>query len=102
MVRDMEESHKKAIGGYIRLLRGFVMGKITAPEFESQYMLMYKNDIAFYPEPIHVVLAKLSSDVDAYCSIPEIRDENDLDDAQLFEQAKDALNILENLIPESF
>lgn len=70
---------------------------MSADEFESLYLFMFKNDQAAYQEEVYQVLDDLFADVDAYCSDPSLRQPNDLDEHQLLQEARKALHALEQL-----
>jgi Bacterial self-protective colicin-like immunity len=84
---------------YIKLLEEFVGNKITADDFERQFLKIFKDDknIQFGRE--FKILDKLFSDVDAYCSDPDLIEDPrfDIDGSQLQVSAKEALNVLVNL-----
>jgi len=76
---------------YILLITQFVTGELTASQFEVSYLDMFKNESETLPEKTYAALNELFLDVDAYCSDPALRDEEDLDDQELLERAKQAL-----------
>lgn len=76
---------------YILLITQFVTGEITAPQFEVLYLNMFKNELEIFSEKNYALLNELFFNVDAYCSDPSLRDENDLSDQELLERAKQAL-----------
>jgi len=79
---------------YISLITQFVTGKITASQFEASYLEMFKNETRELPEDAYDVLNDLFSNVDTYCGDPELRDDDDLEDAELLNNAKQALKKL--------
>lgn len=79
---------------YILLITQFVIGEITASQFESRYLKMFKNEEDQFPEHVYDALNKLFSDVDCYCGDPDLRDDEDLDDEELLGCAKQALESL--------
>ena len=79
---------------YILLITRFVEGTISAPQFESSYLEMYKGETCDLPENIYSVLNNLFLDADAYCADAELRDEEDLNDDQLLASAKNTLEQL--------
>jgi len=85
------------ISRYIRLIEEFVGGDISAPEFERRYLTLFKSDDSASPEPIFLILDRLFSDVDSYCSDPSIRDGEDLDDEALRECAEAAYAALQRV-----
>lgn len=79
---------------YKLLIARFVGGKITAEQFESAYLEVFKNEVNTLPNDAFVVLNKLFLDVDEYCGDPTLRDDEDLDDEMLMSSAKEALKKL--------
>lgn len=86
----MENELKK----YISVITDFTSRKITVDEFEKKYLKMVKEETFIFEDKIFKVLGTLFSDVDAYCGDIDIRDEDDIDENQLLESAKIALNKL--------
>lgn len=76
---------------YTLLITLFVTGKITAHQFEMLYLNMFKGESGLLSEKDYGVLNELFHDVDAYCSDPDLRGEDDLDDQGLLERANVAL-----------
>ncbi len=83
----MNNIEKKELEKYLILISEYVSGRINSIEFETKYLQTYPNDAFHYSEKTYELLATLSSDVDAYCSNPDIRDDNDLDEEQLRQKA---------------
>lgn len=81
---------------YILLITQFVLGEITAPQFEDRYLVMFRNETDQFPEHVYKVLNKLFTDVDSYCGDPDLRDDEDLDDGGLQSCAKEALTRLKD------
>ena len=79
---------------YILLITQFVTGEITASQFESRYLEMFKTETVQFPENEYDALNKLFSDVDTYCGGPDLRDDGDLGDEELLGCAKRALESL--------
>jgi hypothetical protein len=82
------------ISRYTRLIEKFVGGEISAQVFQQRYLPLFKSDDSAFPEPIFLILDKLFSDVDCYCSDPAIRDSEELDDEQLRECTETAFAAL--------
>lgn len=76
------------------LIKRFVTGEIPAPLFEMQYISMMKNEITMFLGDVFFVLNELFIAVDAYCSNPALRQESDLNDEELLEKARQALDKL--------
>ncbi len=87
----MEQIH---VQKYFTLIEDFVSNRIGASEFEKKFLEIHRADTFEYSENVHRILSILFSDIDDYCSNPEIRDENDLDDEGLLIKAKKALDEL--------
>lgn len=84
----------RAIDKYILLITQFVAGDVTEVQFETSYLRMFKSESMVLSEESYDVLNELFICVDAYCSDPHLRDEEDLDDLELLESAKEALKKL--------
>jgi hypothetical protein len=83
---------------YITLLKEFVTQTISANEFESKFLEMFKNETAPISEREFQILDKLFGDVDAYCSEPNLFDpEFEIDEAELRLSAQKALDELREL-----
>ena len=86
------------IDKYILLITQFVIGEITASQFEDRYLEIFKNESNQLPEHVYNILNKLFSNVDSYCDDPNLRDEEDLDDEALLVCAKEALENLKRRV----
>lgn len=84
---------------YITLLKDFVVGKISADEFEQQFLQLFKGDSKLLPGREFEILDKLFSDVDAYCSDSELIEDPrfDIGEAELRASAQEALEELVRL-----
>ena len=60
---------------YGLLLQDFIDARISADEFQSRYLGMFKNDDRSLSEPLFGLLDKLFGDVDAFCADPTVRTE---------------------------
>ena len=83
---------------YIELLREFGQHKISASNFERRFLNLYKEDRTEWAKEEFLILDELFGSVDAFCSEPDLRDENDVDEAQLLEAVKKAWLRLGQLI----
>lgn len=73
---------------YRELIEAFVQEKISADDFETDYIRTFTNDKCQVPGSEFTVLEKLFFDVDDYVSDPELRDSpEDLSGEQLRERA---------------
>jgi hypothetical protein len=79
---------------YMLLLETFLTNKISASEFEHEYLVLFKGDTAIRPEAEFLILDKLFASVDAFCPDPEICDEDDMNEDQLREECSEALRRL--------
>ena len=83
---------------YITLISSFVADKITATDFEREYLKLFKADETEWPEAEFAILDELFGEVDAFCADPQLRDENDLNEYELKERSKLALERLQSLV----
>jgi len=83
----------------VTLISSFVAGKIEAADFEREYLKFFKEDATAWPETEFAILDELFGEVDGFCDDPELRDENDLDEYELKEKGKMALERLQSLVP---
>lgn len=79
---------------YLTLMDAFVLRRMSAGEFETKYLALFKNENRHFGSPIFEVLDKLFGDVDAYVSDPALRRSEDLGEEELLECCKDAQNRL--------
>ncbi len=81
---------------YLSALRKFTSGKISAPQFEKEFLNIFGRwkDYIFPIEADRIIQDFFWS-VEDYCRYPEIREEGDLDDEALLCSAKKALEKLE-------
>ncbi|MDZ7360372.1 MAG: colicin immunity domain-containing protein [candidate division KSB1 bacterium] len=85
------------LGQYIALISSFVAGKIEAADFERDYLKLFKEDETQWSETEFAILDELFGDVDGFCADPQLRDEKDLDEYELKERGKMALERLQSL-----
>jgi hypothetical protein len=71
--RSWWESWVPAVRPYAVLLRLFLDGAVSAPEFELLFLGAYKNDQTSWPSDVFDVLDSLFGDVDDYCADDAIR-----------------------------
>jgi hypothetical protein len=79
---------------YADMIAAFVEGRKTAAAFEKEFLSLFKRDTTRRPTAVYTVLNDLFSDVDAFCADPSLRDPDDLDEDQLRENSKTALQAL--------
>lgn len=83
-VENWEEAEVNSrLNPYMNLLQCFGQKEITAVEFEKKYLELYKNDPTDWSEGEFEILDGLFGAVDAFCSDPDLREEDDLDEVQL-------------------
>lgn len=75
---------------YMFLMQEFVGGSLTANQFETEYLDLFKSDETIWEEKVFLVLDKLFSDVDSFCAESSIRRSGDLNEADLRDAARDA------------
>jgi hypothetical protein len=81
---------------YQQLVESFVEGKLSAVQFEAEYLRLFKHDTSRSKE-VYPILSNLFWAVEDFCVYPELRDESDLDENQLLQAAKVALEALKKL-----
>ncbi len=82
---------------YIRLIESFVKGELSAEDFESRYLAMFKADKTHRREDEFRVLDRLFADVDSFCADPSIRSTDELDEEELRSRCVEALTALRSL-----
>lgn len=80
------------------LIQEFVSGSLTANQFETEYLDLFKSDETIWEEKIFLVLDKLFSDVDSFCAESSIRISGDLNEADLRDMARDAYEKISKMI----
>ena len=86
----------KLIDQIIKITKCFIKGDITASVFETKYIELWREardskELSKINEETDNALDKFFTIVDAYCSDIELRDEYDLDDKQLLDEAESFL-----------
>lgn len=85
---ERERSVEAMLRQYRELIEAFVQEKISADDFETDYIRTFTNDKSQVPGSEFTVLEKLFFDVDDYVSDPVLRDSpEDLSGEQLRERA---------------
>jgi hypothetical protein len=79
---------------YITLIRQFLDHRMSAEDFERQYLRLFKNETAGMTIAEFSPLDRLFTAVDAFCPDPSLRSEDDLDEDQLREAAQSTLTAL--------
>lgn len=87
MAASANVSHMLAV--YEPLIREFVSGALTADQFESAYLSVFKQDHSQIPGPEFEILDGLFADVDDYVADADLRARaGGLDGEQLRERAR--------------
>ena len=73
-----------------RLIEAFVDGRIDGPDFEARFLAMRRDEIA-RGESQRYAVERLFYEVDAYCADPALRDDGDIDEVTLREEARRCL-----------
>jgi hypothetical protein len=79
---------------YISLITSLVDGSVPICDFEKQYLNMFKNETGMLTEVEYDALDFLFSSVDAFCADDDLRDDDDIDEKQLLEDARITLSKL--------
>ncbi len=85
------------LSNYIALIDSFLAGRISASDFESRYLKLFKEEREIPPKQVYEVLNKLFSDVDAFCDDPSLRNHYSIDERELRECANRAFQTLKTL-----
>lgn len=88
------------VRAYLEIMESFQSGRISAIEFESEYLDLFKADDRQFPDNVFNILNQLFSDVDMFVSDPEIRGPGDLDQNQLLKCSREAYEKLNNLMKD--
>jgi len=87
---------KSPFSAYKDIISCFVEKNLSARQFEKKFMQLFKYDKSCIGET-YEVLSPLFWAVEDFCSYPELRDEDDIDEHQLMEVAKDTLKKINEL-----
>jgi hypothetical protein len=79
---------------YISLITSFIDGDIPVCDFEKQYLDMFKNETDTLSEIEYEALDFLFSSVDVFCADDDLRDDDDIDEKQLLDDARITLSKL--------
>jgi hypothetical protein len=85
---------KQKLAEYIRIIELFLCNEIDALTFEKEFLRMFKNDSTIWQGEGFETLNQLFTDLDAFCADATLRSNGDLDEFQLREQSKIALQKL--------
>jgi hypothetical protein len=83
---------------YRTMMERFLDGRLSASDFETSYLRMFKDDQTDWPEPVYQALNEVFLDLDAYCPDPDIRDEFGIDEAELRVRVERSLAALRRAI----
>ncbi|MBI1929521.1 hypothetical protein HYR99_35405 [Candidatus Poribacteria bacterium] len=79
------------------MLLSFLQNEISPLDFEQTYLDVYLNDSTEWSEAEFAILDELFGDVDAFCADATLRAPDDLDEAQLRQKCKKAIDKLRAL-----
>ena len=85
------------ISTYRRLIFQFVNNEISANEFETSFISLFRefrNKGIVLENTVSDIISELFTDVDSYCGDPELRDDDDIDEIELISRAKSSLKEL--------
>lgn len=91
---------REDLNAYFELMESFHAGRISAIEFESAYLALFKADDRQFPDSVFSIVNQLFSDVDMFVSNPDIRGPSDLDENQLLKCSREAYEKLDNLMKQ--
>jgi hypothetical protein len=77
------------------IARALIESRLSAQEFETVFLSVFRGEGDVFSEVETSALHALFSDVDAYCTDPEIRDKGDLDEDDLVASARRFLEIIQ-------
>jgi hypothetical protein len=85
-----------SLNNYTELIKLFLECSISAKDFETRYLRLFASDDGqWMSEEQRSILFDLFTDVDAFCSIPEVfNDEQDIDEDELRRCSKQELQKL--------
>jgi hypothetical protein len=79
---------------YQRLIERFLRREIDAKEFEVTYLDRFKHDDREMSSDLFLALDELFADVDMFCADDELRDDEDLDEAELRRKCELSLAVI--------
>ena len=90
-------SDKEVIQHYLSIIQQFTEGELSAADFSIRYMDEFIEEDSDFSEEVYIILQTLFAEAEAYCENPELRDERDINEAELMEVALDTEEKLQNL-----
>ena len=86
---------ERMVAKYRDLIADFVGGRVSAPNFESAYLQVFKTDKDQVPSREFDVLEKLFFAIDDYIADPELREKvGGLSDGELRARAEETYSLL--------
>lgn len=87
---------------FINTMLSFIDGRISAVEFEAQYSELWKehrdSDVLYeLNKAFEGTFDSMFTALDCFCSDPELRDSEDLDEKELLSSVRSALRRLDKL-----
>jgi hypothetical protein len=90
-----EPAATRMVARYKALISDFICGRVSAPDFESKYLQLFKTDTSKAADIEFNVLENLFFAIDDYVADPELRERVcGLDDDELRASAEDAYSRL--------
>ena len=84
----------ESVHDYEHLIGQFVNREISAEEFEATFLNRFKNEQRQFSEEAFKALDKLFGDVDMFCADDDLRDDDDLDEAELRQACERTLVVI--------
>lgn len=94
---------KNQVCAYIQVLSRFLEKSVSVNDFEKEVLDLLRHDNSKWEKGYYAVLNRLSIDVDAFCSNPELFDkEQDITEDQLRYSCELILEVLQALYGRDF
>jgi len=87
-------SDKMVVEKYRTLIQKFTDGPMDAEEFSRIYLQEFKNEMRNFSDETYHILQHMFVAADKYCKFPEIRDDDDLNEDDLLNEANETLKKL--------
>ncbi|MDS0474449.1 colicin immunity domain-containing protein [Natrinema sp. 1APR25-10V2] len=95
-------TEQPVLSKYQEMIRGYLEGEISAPEFSLNYLQEFKGETMTMSDNTYDILQDLFRKADAYCEDPELREKTSdgIGEAELRKAAIDASNKLDRRLEE--
>ncbi len=87
----------RSLDEYVSLMDAFSGGRLPVDVFERRYLDLFQSDQTMRGEFIFRTIEDVFFAVDEYCGDPDLRGEYDIDEDQLRERVRAALEALANV-----